>query len=86
MSEFIVEAEAQARDLFEDYVRDNPEGASIEVSNGDDGANLVSLVIENIPAISASLALLISSLKGRGIKVKVTRDRFDMAIGESGKV
>jgi hypothetical protein len=81
MQELILEADPQAKELFEAFASDHPEEASVEVSRGADGATLISLIIENAPMLSASVALLIGTLKGRGIKVKVSPEGLDLSIG-----
>jgi hypothetical protein len=85
MSEFVLKARPEAKDLFESFAAEHPEQSEIEVSMGADGTTLVMLIIENTPMIATSLALLIGAINGRGIKVKATRDGVEVDIGEIAK-
>jgi hypothetical protein len=82
MSEIVLEARPDAKVLFEAFVAQHPEQSEIEVSKGADGATLVSLIIQETPMIAASLALLIGTIKGRGIKVKATKNAVSLDIGD----
>jgi len=84
MGELILEAPPEAKDLFDAFAARHPQQAEVEVSKGADGATLVTLIIEHAPMISASLALLIGTIKGRGIKIRGTRDGVEIDIGGIG--
>lgn len=85
MSEIIVEAEPKARDLFDSYASEHPDEASVELSKGADGITLVSLIVENAPYLSASLAMLIATLQRRGLRFRATRDGLELSVDEAGK-
>lgn len=82
MSEIVLKTRPEARDLIEEFAAEYPDQSEVEVSKGSDGGTLVSLIVQNTPMIVASLSLLIGTIKGREIVVKVTHEGVEFSIGE----
>ncbi|GJH31011.1 hypothetical protein [Caballeronia novacaledonica] len=85
MSELILEASLDAKDLFDAFAAEHRDQAEVETSSGQDGGTLLNLVIENAPLLSASISLLIGALRGRGIKVKASKNGVEIDIGAAAK-
>ncbi len=85
MTDLLLEAGADAREEFERFVADHAEQAFVQSSSGSDGASMVHLIIENAPALSASIALLVASLQKRTIKFKASRDGVELDLSDVAK-
>ncbi|NTS42888.1 hypothetical protein HRG84_18515 [Flavisolibacter sp. BT320] len=74
MSEIIIQSNEEARQYFEDFVKNHEKEAFTEEASGFDGQKIIGLVIENLPAVLGAVTSLIAVLKGKGIKLKLTKD------------
>ncbi|WP_087005763.1 hypothetical protein [Rhizobium sullae] len=85
MSEIVIEAGPEAKELFDQFANEHPDQTELSVKKNFDANALVTLIIENATAISASVAVLIGTIKGRGIKFKATKNGVEVDIGGAGE-
>lgn len=74
MSELVIETSEQARTLLSEFQREHPDASELETIRGADGTALVTLIIQQLPAILTAVAALIAALKNKGVAVRVLKD------------
>jgi fructose/tagatose bisphosphate aldolase len=84
LNEINIESTEEALALFEEFEGKHSD-AFVEKTSSADGLKLITLAIENLPAVLAAVTALIAVLKKREIKFKLTKDGAEVSSLEDAK-